>query len=56
MMTRLMIATGWVIAIGLLVFYVPPAALVMAGQLCWRKSPGRHSGTHRVRPAHAKAR
>jgi len=36
---RIVVAAGWVIAIGLLVFVVPPAAAVLACQWAWRRRP-----------------
>jgi hypothetical protein len=46
---RMMVAAGWVIAIGLLVFFVPPALVALSCQSSWRKLRGdrRRIGAHR---------
>jgi hypothetical protein len=36
---RIVVVAGWVIAIGLLVFFVPPAAAVLVCQWAWRRRP-----------------
>jgi hypothetical protein len=46
---RIMVAAGWVIALGLLVFFVPSALAVLSCQWAWRKLRGnkRPMGAHR---------
>jgi hypothetical protein len=46
---RLMIAAGWIVAIGLLVFFVPSALVALSCQWSWRKFRGdrRRIGAHR---------
>lgn len=53
--TRIMVATGWVIAIGLVIFCVP-LVLAVTGQHCWRKAHRSRGGAHRVRPARPRHR
>jgi len=37
---RIMVSAGWMIAIGLLVFFVPSALVVLSCQWSWRKLRG----------------
>jgi len=44
---RIVVAAGWMIAVGLLVFFVPPAAVVLACQWAWRRRPAVSLPAHR---------
>lgn len=47
--TRLLIIAGWLVAIGILVFYIPPAAAVMGVMAAWRALTLQPKGRHAIR-------